>query len=96
MSAPAPTIAERVRRAIAWQSGLDLADILDDSRFDEDLGFDSFDAIELTMAVEDDLDIPLDEDAVAAARTVAELIALVERTLQAHSAPAATVAGSAP
>lgn len=96
MSAPAPTIAERVRRAIAWQSGLDLADILADSRFDEDLGFDSFDAIELTVAVEDDLDIPLDDDAVAATRTVADLIALVERALQSGSAPAATATGSAP
>lgn len=44
----------------------------------DDLGADSLDAVELSMAVEEAFDMTIDEDALANFKTVADLVNYVE------------------
>ncbi len=52
-----------------------------ESRLIEDLQADSLDLVEIAMELEDEFDIDLPDNEMDTARTVAELIALVERKL---------------
>jgi acyl carrier protein len=57
-------IADRVKKIIAEQLGVDEAKVVPDASFVEDLGADSLDTVELVMALEEEFEqeIP-DEDA---------------------------------
>ena len=44
----------------------------------EDLGIDSLDAVELTLAVEEKTGISIDQDAMAGLRTVADIVKYLE------------------
>ncbi|MDR3353250.1 MAG: acyl carrier protein [Zoogloeaceae bacterium] len=57
-------VEERVRKIVAEQLGVPENDIKNDSSFQEDLGADSLDAVELVMALEEEFgsEIP-DEEA---------------------------------
>ena len=57
-------IADRVKKIIAEQLGVDEAKVVPDASFVEDLGADSLDSVELVMALEEEFEqeIP-DEDA---------------------------------
>jgi acyl carrier protein len=57
-------IAEKVKQIIVEQLGVDEAEVTPSASFVDDLGADSLDQVELTMAFEEgfDLEIP-DEDA---------------------------------
>ncbi|OGG97445.1 MAG: acyl carrier protein, partial [Candidatus Lambdaproteobacteria bacterium RIFOXYD12_FULL_49_8] len=57
-------VAERVKKIIVDQLGVEEADVKDDSNFIDDLGADSLDTVELVMAFEEEfgLEIP-DEEA---------------------------------
>ena len=51
-------------KVIAEQLGVDESEIKEDALFDEDLGADSLDTVELVMALEEKFDIEIpDEDA---------------------------------
>lgn len=52
--------------------------ITEESRFTDDLGFDSLDIIEMTMAVEFEFDIILEDEELERINTVGELVKLVE------------------
>lgn len=74
-----PTTADRFRRAASDVLGLDLDKLTDAATIDEDLGCDSIDRVELTMAAEEVFGIEvLDGDANACA-TFGELTRLIER-----------------
>lgn len=49
-----------------------------DSRFSEDLGFNSYDFISMLGDAEDEFDIEIDENKAAQSKTVAELIEYLE------------------
>jgi acyl carrier protein len=57
-------VEERVKKIVAEQLGVPETDIKNDSSFQEDLGADSLDAVELVMALEEEFgsEIP-DEEA---------------------------------
>jgi acyl carrier protein len=64
MASNKPTIEERVAKIIAEQLGVSVAEVKPESNFVDDLGADSLDVVELTMATEDEFDLViLDEDA---------------------------------
>ena len=54
---------ERLKEIIADIVGLDTSEITMDSSFAEDLGCDSLDTVEIIMAIEDELDIKISDDA---------------------------------
>lgn len=60
----APSL-ERVTDILVEQLGLDAADIKPESRIQQDLGADSLDTVELTMAFEDEFDLDISDEDVA-------------------------------
>lgn len=57
-------IEERVKRAVAYQLGVDESSITNEMSFVNDLGADSLDTIELIMELEDEFGFEIsDEDA---------------------------------
>ncbi|MFM0503914.1 acyl carrier protein [Paraburkholderia caffeinilytica] len=70
-------IEERVKRIITEQfivDGLEPPSIASENRFDHDLGFDSLDCVEVTMCVEDEFDIYIDDTEMRGIETVQKLI----------------------
>ncbi|MBQ9464536.1 MAG: acyl carrier protein [Lachnospiraceae bacterium] len=66
---------------IAEQLSIDPAQIVPEATFTEDLGADSLDAVEMVMAVEEEFDISVPDEALENIKTVADLLALVEEYL---------------
>lgn len=57
-------IEKKITEIVASQVSLGVEEVSLDSRFDADLNFDSLDAVELTMCIEDEFGINIpDEDA---------------------------------
>jgi acyl carrier protein len=64
MASSKATIEERVANIIAEQLGVSVAEVKPETSFVNDLGADSLDVIEITMAIEDEFDLNIaDEDA---------------------------------
>lgn len=54
-------------------------ELTEDSRFIEDMGFDSFSVMTLVGDIEDEFDIELDERAVAEVRTLGDMMKYIEK-----------------
>ena len=68
-------IFEKLRALIAEQFTVSEASIDLETAFVDDLGADSLDVVELTMALEEEFDIPeVDEDAIAKMATVGDVL----------------------
>ena len=70
-------VADRINATIKEWLGVPIADIKPESKFYDDLGADSLDAVELIMAVEDEFNIEMTDEEVEEAPTVALLNDLV-------------------
>ena len=70
-------ITERIRLTISDQFGVDSDEVTPSTRLAEDLGSDSLDCVELTMSLEDDFEIHIDDDEADAAKTVEQLVDLI-------------------
>lgn len=58
------SLMERIKSIVAKQLKVEMDDIKDESSFEEDLGADSLDRVELVMAFEEEFQIEIvDEDA---------------------------------
>lgn len=58
------SLMERIKSIVAKQLKVELDDIKDENSFEEDLGADSLDRVELVMAFEEEFQIEIvDEDA---------------------------------
>jgi len=55
-------IEQRVRKIVAEQLGVNEADIKNESSFVDDLGADSFDTVELVMALEEEFECEIPDD----------------------------------
>lgn len=64
------TIEERVKKIVAEQLGVDLAEVKNESSFQNDLGGDSLDAVELVMALEDEFGMEIPDEAAEKITTV--------------------------
>lgn len=64
MAAPTKKeVAEKVKKLIAEQLGVDEAEVTPSASFMDDLGADSLDQVELVMAIEEEFDLSVgDED----------------------------------
>lgn len=68
-------ILEKLRSLIADQLGVDRSNIAMDTNFEEDLGVDSLDIVELSMALEEEFDIgEMSEEDLATIKTVGDLV----------------------
>ena len=68
-------ILEKLRGLIAEQLGVEGNSISMDTNFEEDLGVDSLDIVELSMALEESFDIgEMSEEDLASIKTVGDLV----------------------
>nr|WP_317323029.1 acyl carrier protein [uncultured Flavonifractor sp.] len=75
-------IFEKIAALLAEQFGMDVDSITMDTSF-EDLGADSLDIVELTMAVEEEFGLEnMDEDDLSGVATVADLVRYLKSKLE--------------
>lgn len=72
-------IQNRVIACIAELLGMNWPDIKTDADLESSLGMDSLDKVELVMLLEDKLDVMIDDAEAETCKTVADVVALVER-----------------
>lgn len=63
-------ILTRVIKVVADQLSVDASEIRPESSFQDDLGADSLDLVELIMAMEEEFDVKIDDDAAQKIKTV--------------------------
>lgn len=73
--------AEQVREIIRDHLSVDAADATDTANLADDLGADSLDCVEVTMAVEEAFSIRIDDSEANDCKTVGDWQALVERKI---------------
>lgn len=73
-------IADKVKQIIVERLDRKLEEVIDEASFTEDLGADSLDITELLMALEEEYDIEIDDDA-NDIETVGDAIKYIESKL---------------
>lgn len=65
---------DRVQKIVAEQLGVDAAEVVPQANFANDLGADSLDTVELVMALEEEFDIEIPDEAAEKMMTVQEAV----------------------
>ena len=65
---------EMIRDFLVQQLGIDEDTITMDSSFEDDLGADSLDLVELVMALEEEYDVEIDDDDAEKIKTVGDAV----------------------
>lgn len=73
-----PQILSQVQKIAAPLFAMNPESIIPTARFKEDLGADSMDMMELTMAVEDEFGVSISDEDAAKITTVADLVEYLE------------------
>ena len=75
-------ILEKLKELISEQMGIEADTITLESNFEEDLGVDSLDIVELSMALEEEFDIgEMGEEDLANIKTVGDLVNYMQKQL---------------
>lgn len=74
-----PNIAEQVRNIIADKLSLEANEITSESSFNNDLGADSLDTVELIMEFEKHFEIKIPDEEAEKIKTVGEAIAYIQK-----------------
>lgn len=82
MSVAPAELGTRIRTLVSEQLGVDPSEIASEASILDDLGADSLDVVELVMAIEDEFDIEVPDEAAESIRTIAD----VERYVAEHTA----------
>lgn len=69
---------EKVKKTIVDTLDCDPASITMEATLSEDLGADSLDAVELNMALEDDLGVAIPDEELANMKTVGDIVTYLE------------------
>ncbi len=67
-------IFDKIKKAIADQTGIDADSISLESSFREDLNIDSIDLVELIMQLEEEYDVEFDDDQAEKLKTVGDVV----------------------
>lgn len=73
------TIAELVTNCVAILAGFKPEDVKPEDELEGRLAMDSLDKIELVMALEEEFEVMITDEEAEACKTVADVVALVER-----------------
>jgi acyl carrier protein len=80
-------VTRRVTKLIVELVGVERSKVTPAANFKNDLGADSLDCVELTMAAEEEFNIVIPDEAAAKIRTVGEMIRYVETAPKAAPRP---------
>jgi acyl carrier protein len=72
-------LVEKVKQIISEQLGVEEAEVTPSSSFVDDLGADSLDTVELVMALEENFDLEIPDEAAEKIRTVQDAIDYIEK-----------------
>lgn len=72
------TIAEKVKKMIVEQLGVNESEVTPEAKFIDDLGADSLDIVELVMALEDEYGIEIPDEDAEKIETVGDAIRYIE------------------
>ncbi|ABK44381.1 acyl carrier protein [Magnetococcus marinus MC-1] len=75
-------IAERVKKIVAEQMGVDLDKVTDDAKFVEDLGADSLDNVELVMAFEEEFGCEIPDETAEKITSVSDAIKYIGENME--------------
>lgn len=70
-------IADRVKKIVVENLGVDAGDVNEAASFIDDLGADSLDTVELVMAFEEEFGIEIPDDAAETILTVADAVKFI-------------------
>lgn len=73
------SIAERVKKIVVKNLGVDESKVTENASFVDDLGADSLDTVELVMAFEEEFGVEIPDDAAEKILTVRDAIAFLEK-----------------
>ncbi len=71
-------IAEKVRKIIIDKLGVDESEVTNEASFNNDLGADSLDTVELIMEFEKEFDVSIPDDQAEKIQTVGQAIEFLE------------------
>lgn len=71
--------AERVKKIVVENLGVDAGDVSEAASFIDDLGADSLDTVELVMAFEEEFGIEIPDDAAETILTVADAVKFIDQ-----------------
>lgn len=74
-------VFDKVKDIILDQIGVAKEKVTMDARFQEDLGADSLDAVELIMNIEDEFKIQIPEEAASEMKTVGDIVKYIEANI---------------
>ncbi len=72
------TIAEKVKKMIVEQLGVNESEVVPEAKFIDDLGADSLDIVELVMALEDEYGIEIPDEDAEKIETVGDAVRYIE------------------
>ena len=72
-------VDDKVKQIIVEQLGVDEGEVTSNASFVDDLGADSLDTVELVMALEEQFDIEIPDDAAEKIRTVQDAIDYIDK-----------------
>lgn len=73
-----PTIEERVKRIIAEQLGVSENEVTNEASYEDDLGADSLDAVELVMALEEEFNLEIPDEEAEKLKTVQQSVDYIQ------------------
>jgi len=75
-------IAEKVKKMIVEQLGVNESEVVPEAKFIDDLGADSLDIVELVMALEDEYGIEIPDEDAEKIETVGDAIRYIEEHIK--------------
>ena len=69
---------DKVKEIISRELNIDPSKVTPEAHLEKDLGADSLDAVEVIMALEDEFDMSVDDDALQTIKTVQDLVEYIE------------------
>jgi acyl carrier protein len=75
-------VAEKVKKMIVEQLGVNESEVVPEAKFIDDLGADSLDIVELVMALEDEYSIEIPDEDAEKIETVGDAIRYIEEHIK--------------
>lgn len=73
------SIADRIKKIIVDQLGVEPATVVDDANFADDLGADSLEVVQVVMEIEEEFGVEIPDSAANTILTVGDAIRFIEK-----------------